>query len=1487
MTWANAPLGFPIPRRPWTIKPPLGAQLDWSHPLTQGLEACYLFNEGQGTTLHDLTGRGHNVTIGLGSGDTLWTQWVIDAIQGIPGHALLGLPEPAPGIGGVDPVNGNMARPIVLPQGRDWAVEFWVYRTNILPVNASFGPILYSAVAFYYGTGFIQYSDASFSHTVAPLSLQWNHIVWVKRVDQGGAAGARLEFYLNGQRVSPTANTIPDTAISWNKFLRSEVPDQIFTGKMGVTRIWTRALAWEDVRALYQNPYDMIATQSRFYRNQRPPIPPAQMQWAVQAPKRVYTIPAVPAQMGWEAKDTRYSGRLLEGVIPARMQWRASPVARVLVAQPAQMKWRAPQQELPIGFNLRDCGEFYENALQQDTISGDWLIQAPAIGLKVSFNYEGGGGWEHRIVDISDIEISAPPGGGITSAANVTVSIAENQTGQSILQLWEAASTVGAVEVTIDFLLRGAGNALRIYTGHIDSIVTKDAISQLLLVDDSIRKNLLLPKDLVTTAAFPNADQGVLTRPVPLIYGQGSLIGAAPLLYVDVTNNTYLVANHPMLLGGKLAVYDQPTQAFLTLDSIVVIPNNGTATIGLGTVDTGVVRVWRDDSLGLGGGLAIDGNSTTPTIVATALAGPLGSLVSLGDGWGRVRWGYTAPGTPLANTIKIDITNHRRRPGSDPTTTGQFVVRTVDANNPLTIESRRFFLSPAFNHVTSAQNNTFIVSNINVGINEILDVAFVARCQGTIGNASQLYEIGEISITPLVAFSANVSGNPTAIGVPINIQELRFNRQVPTLSIFLASGITNPTLVIDNNSNSIVTIPTTTLDSNLDGIGELIVTADVTSAQRSNNTVSIDLARHRRGLSSTPTVTGTFAVQTYNTNTGVLIRDNLFVTQAFRHQLNPISTSYVATAINLGTTTTLAVRVVARNEGGVGSAGQVYEVGEIGMETFYQPRGDSGDVYLYGAGYEGRTDLNGDVVTYIGSTPGRLYQTPDMVIASILIDEISSPIDLPSFATAYNYFSVHMLRFDGGIGAGWAVEQGNARDILDQMARQSASILFPAFDDSWGLRPFRVDQIIHQTFDAHSILTEYGAESRQAEERNSTMQLTLGNLQHVHNHLEVRYKYNVGSRKYDKVYKVTKDGSNLPDNEPEKAAVEATCLSSWVRYGDLDPLIIEANWIADDTTAVHLLVHLALYFSQERITAQFETTFKAACLQVGDFITITDTSLPSGDNGGTFEVHTIRYIPMRGRIQLTASRVSQIPDVTIPDPAPAAVGCARAVISGLIACWDFDEASGTRTDHITGLTLTEVNGPILGVPGKVGNAIRFAMASNQYLTNPQALIGAMTGAFTIACWVRRQGVSGTWQTIAANVHPTLTNVNREFFLGLDPVTAKVHIGCGVFNVGGVLTSTNALPFTGASTDWTLIRVWRTFTSTQSGVLSLQIDNGTVETVAFGPAQPLAFNNFTMGACNTGGGAIGFFADLEVDQFQVYNRVLSQTELDAIWNGGTG
>lgn len=59
-------------KKNWSFKPPLGALLDPTHSLTNGLKGCWIFNEGGGSTINDLVTRRQGV-LTSGTGANVWS----------------------------------------------------------------------------------------------------------------------------------------------------------------------------------------------------------------------------------------------------------------------------------------------------------------------------------------------------------------------------------------------------------------------------------------------------------------------------------------------------------------------------------------------------------------------------------------------------------------------------------------------------------------------------------------------------------------------------------------------------------------------------------------------------------------------------------------------------------------------------------------------------------------------------------------------------------------------------------------------------------------------------------------------------------------------------------------------------------------------------------------------------------------------------------------------------------------------------------------------------------------------------------------------------------------------------------------------------------------------------------------------------------------------------------------------------------------------
>lgn len=107
------------------------------------------------------------------------------------------------------------------------------------------------------------------------------------------------------------------------------------------------------------------------------------------------------------------------------------------------------------------------------------------------------------------------------------------------------------------------------------------------------------------------------------------------------------------------------------------------------------------------------------------------------------------------------------------------------------------------------------------------------------------------------------------------------------------------------------------------------------------------------------------------------------------------------------------------------------------------------------------------------------------------------------------------------------------------------------------------------------------------------------------------------------------------------------------------------------------------------------------------------------------------------------------------------LGCASKVdidslMTGLLAYWKLDEASGDAIDSsINNRTLTQVNNP-LGVVGKVGNARNFVSTSAQHLKNTAFALD--DADFTVSFWVNFT----TRIAFAALIEKQISNARGQF-----------------------------------------------------------------------------------------------------------------------------
>ena len=276
-----------LPKRFGQDKPPVGAQIKWGHPLAQGLVGCWLFNEAAGGRAHDLSGRGNHGTL---------TEMAIPPTPDSgwnPGRTGIGLK--------FDNVNDyvNCGNNASLNAGiNDWSIGQWIktgsskegnilakgngYRIKITSENKIWvtieGNDRLQNPMFIYGDGTHLYitdtnnhrivkrlaSDLSFVDKVnsfasslysSILNAGFHHIqVNIKNYDI-------LELYIDGNSDSST-----DISYKYHNYVSEESFKiggyiNFFNSLIDEVCIYNRALLPQEVRSLYEAPYQFIIPQ--------------------------------------------------------------------------------------------------------------------------------------------------------------------------------------------------------------------------------------------------------------------------------------------------------------------------------------------------------------------------------------------------------------------------------------------------------------------------------------------------------------------------------------------------------------------------------------------------------------------------------------------------------------------------------------------------------------------------------------------------------------------------------------------------------------------------------------------------------------------------------------------------------------------------------------------------------------------------------------------------------------------------------------------------------------------------------------------------------------------------------------------------------------------------------------------------------------------------------------------------------------------------
>jgi len=214
-----------------------------------------------------------------------------------------------------------------------------------------------------------------------------------------------------------------------------------------------------------------------------------------------------------------------------------------------------------------------------------------------------------------------------------------------------------------------------------------------------------------------------------------------------------------------------------------------------------------------------------------------------------------------------------------------------------------------------------------------------------------------------------------------------------------------------------------------------------------------------------------------------------------------------------------------------------------------------------------------------------------------------------------------------------------------------------------------------------------------------------------------------------------------------------------------------------------------------------------------------------------------------------------------------------------------DAASTTVTDEEGTNGTSSTNTSNLSVAGKINDAFDFTASSSEYVDMNQTLQATLRSAYNLSCWIKPDdGQPSANQLIWGATEGSDDQI--QFILRDTGIITLYHEANN--NAGNART--NSAVFADGATSWTHLSI-----NVSATIIDIYVNGSQVALdVAYpGDMTGVTMGDLTMsvnpylGARNLKGtGAVGFF-DGPIDDFRIHDRVLTQTEIDGLYNSGSG
>lgn len=238
-------------------KPPVGVMINPEHPYAPGLLACWLFNEGSGRVIQDVSMFRKHASLPITSENLFkWGTRIGFGLSARPGQYATGLSlYNNPGF------SRSVSFPLVtIETGQDFTYEsrfIWSSDSASYATLCTAGVSIGVWVRILLGLGYFDWYLGGDHYSIAVLQegVEYHACVIAK-------AGT-VKLYLNGQ-FDTTLMTGFSSSVPFNTMMNDAFND-FLVGTIIYTRLWNRALPLSAAMDLYMKPYEMFVPASALF----------------------------------------------------------------------------------------------------------------------------------------------------------------------------------------------------------------------------------------------------------------------------------------------------------------------------------------------------------------------------------------------------------------------------------------------------------------------------------------------------------------------------------------------------------------------------------------------------------------------------------------------------------------------------------------------------------------------------------------------------------------------------------------------------------------------------------------------------------------------------------------------------------------------------------------------------------------------------------------------------------------------------------------------------------------------------------------------------------------------------------------------------------------------------------------------------------------------------------------------------------------------